>query len=89
MRELLSDGISHLHEKLPVAPPLLALTVPPFALEESDTTLWLGKHLRSDWGNYTLDLVEHFEEHCAGREKVAYRLAGYVAYVGDDDVTPS
>ena len=37
MRELLADGFSNLGEKLPVAPPLLAMIIPPFADDESDT----------------------------------------------------
>ena len=89
MRELLVDGISHLHEKLPLVPALLAITVPPYAHAESDTSLWLDKHLLSDWGNCVIDLVEHFSEHCIGRETAVYKLAGYIAYEGDEDVTPT
>jgi len=93
MRELLADGFRHLDEKLPVAPPLLVMIIPPFAFDESDTSFWLNGSkrealLRSDWGNYTVDLAEHFAAHCAGRQQAVYKLAGYVAYEGDKDVTP-
>ena len=93
MRELLADGFRHLDEKLPVAPPLLAMIIPPFADDESDTAFWLNGTkraaiLRSDWGDCTLDLAEHFAAHCTGREQAVYKIAGYVAYEGDRDVTP-
>ena len=90
MRGLLSNGFSHLPEKLPKVPRLLAVTVPPFAHDESDTAFCLNSpDLRSDWGDCTLDLEEHFAEHCVDRSKAKYRLAAYVAYEGDEDVTPT
>ena len=93
MRELLADGFSHLEEKLSVAPPLLAMIIPPLADDESGTTFWLNgttreELLRSDWGNYTLDLAEHVAAHSVSHERAVYKLAGYVAYEGDEDVTP-
>ena len=87
IRELLTDGFTHLDHKLPVASPLLAIVIPPVAFDESDTAFWLNGTpreplLRSDWGNYTLDLSEHFAS------ETVYKLAGYVAYEGDESVTP-
>jgi hypothetical protein len=69
------------------------MIIPPFADDESDTAFWLNGTkraaiLRSDWGDCTLDLVEHFAAHCTGREQAVYKIAGYVAYEGDRDVTP-
>ena len=94
MRELLADGFSHLHEKLLVPPPVLAMVLPPVALGESDTSLWLNGTsreplLRADWGNYTLDLAVHFSAHGSGGEQAVYKLAGHIAYEGDVDVTPN
>ena len=89
MPELLVDGFRHLCEKFPVKPSLLAVTVPPFAHEESDTSFWLNKVLQVDWGNYCIDLAEHFEEQSDDSAKPIYRLASYVAYQGEEDVTPT
>ena len=94
MRELLADAFSHLNEKLLMPPSLLALVIPPFAFDdESDTTIWLNgttreQLLRADWGNYKLDLTTHFS-HCSGGEQAVYKLTGYIAYEGDEDVTPN
>lgn len=94
MRELLADGVSHLHEKLHVPPPLLAMVLPPCALGEDDTSIWLNgtrreQLLRADWGNYTLRLAAHFQGHGNGGDQAVYKLAGYVAYEGEVDVTPN
>ena len=90
MRSLLSSGFGYLSEKLLMVPRLLAVMVPPFALDESNTTICLNSpDLISDWGDCTLDVEEHVAEHCADRAKAKYRLAAYVAYVGDEDVMPS
>ena len=82
----MTDAFNHLPKKLPVAAPLLAMTLPP-KVDEFDTSFWLDKLLTSDWGKYTLDLREKFHEICDHRDKAIYRLASYVAYEGSDDVT--
>lgn len=43
----------------------------------------------SDWGDCTVDLVEHFKHYVIDRENTIYKFTGYVAYVGDDDATPT
>ena len=68
MREVLAYGFSRLDEKLPLGPPLLAMMIPSFAFDECDTSFWLNgtkveASLRLGWGNYALDLVEHFAAH--------------------------
>ena len=45
--------------------------------------------MRSDWGNYTFDLAEYFEERSGDRGKASYRRASYVAYEDDKDVMPA
>ena len=87
MRDLLIDALNQLPEKLTVAAPQLAMTLPP-KVDEDDTSFWLDKPLTSDWGNYTLDLREKFHEICDHRDEAIYRLASYVAYEGNDDVRP-
>ena len=91
--EMLADGFKHLTGKLRVAPSVLAVVLPPFAVEDSDTSIWLNgtggqKLLMSNWGNYTLNLGEHVEEQ-SDRAKAIYRLASCVAYEGNEDVTPA
>ena len=76
-----------------MAPPLLAMVITPLACDESDTTFWLKgtkreKLLRSEWGNYNIALGEHVAGHSVSDEHAMYTLAGYVAYEGDEDVTP-
>ena len=90
MRSLLSDGFAYVSEKFHMAPRLLIVMVPPFAHDESDTTFCLNsQYVHSDWGDCTLDLEERCADHCVDRDKAKYRLAAYVAYQADEDVTPS
>ena len=66
------------------------VAVPPLALDESDTTFCFNSHdIRSDWGDRTFDLEEHFVDHCVDRSKAKYRLVAYVAYEGNADVMPT
>ena len=90
MRGLLAAGFGHLDEKLQLVPRLLAVVAPPFAHDVDGTTICLNSEdLRTDWGDCKLDLEEHVAEHCTDRGKAKYRLAAYVAYVGDEDVAHS
>ena len=94
MRELLEDGFNHLHDKLLVPPPLLAVVLPPVELGASGTSIWLNgtrreQVLRADWGNCALDLAAHFSAQRNGDEEAVYKLAGYVSYEGDVDVIPN
>ncbi len=69
---------------------MLAVMVPPIANDESDTAFCLNsRDVRSDWGDCEFDLEKYFAPRCADRCKAKYRLAAYVAYVGDEDVMPS
>mgnify|MGYP003313472690 CR=1 FL=1 len=71
-------------------PRLLAVMVPPLAHDEDDTTICLNSQdIQTDWGDCKLDLKEHFAGHRDERVNAEYRLAAYVAYIGDEDVAPS
>ena len=90
MPDLLVAGFAYLHEKLQFLPPLLAVMVPPLAHDDDDTTICLNSQdIQTDWGDCKLDLKEHFAGHRDERVTAEYRLAAYVAYIGDKDVAPS
>ena len=95
MRALLTNAFHHLPEQLRRAPELLLLTVPQFANDDSDTSLWLNETstqpplITADWGDCILQLTQHLHADCANRDQGTYRLVGYVAYIGDDNITPT
>ena len=72
MLPLLTNAFTHLDYKLRRAPPLLALVVPQFAQDESDTDFWLGQLLWAHWGDAILSLVSHLHEDAEDRDKAKY-----------------
>ena len=91
MKDLLEAGFDALPDKLTAVPPLLAVTVPPFAqLPDDDgwATCWLGNCLEADWGDEALfDFSSGVDPACANREEAKYRLRAYIEYRGDESIT--
>ena len=90
MKDLLEAGFEALPDKLTAVPPLLAVTVPPYATCADDdwVTFWLGKCIDADWGDEALfDFSCGVDPACANREDAKYRLHAYIEYRGEESVT--